>query len=450
VNGTHRSAQPCVPVTASQAPVWHRSLGLTAGGLVAIAIATTGLLLSRVDLTLFALPLIAVVLCTRGALPEPEDTTTATVALAETPSGEHRFTATIEPPAGVAMIAIRCTALGSDAQEVVVASAHAELAGHVPALTRSGPHELVRVEYRLLGPDAATFSLPSDPLVAGRVVAPTPVRIQSLPLPTRLHGLTGSHRSARAGDGGDFRDIHPFTSGDRLRRIDWKATARHAQITGELYVRRTDALADATVLIVLDSRDDIYEQITQHDNEPVKTATSSLETAREAATSIAAAYIGAGDRVGFHDLASRRRVIPVGSGGRHLSRLQRVIETTTPASERYRHHRPPIVPPGALVYLLSSLLDEQPINLALHWHARGHRVITVDVLPTADIAQASRYERAAHRIVMMERDDRIRRLRGRGIDLLRWSEDHGLPRHVRLQLLSQPTHASATHVTRQR
>ena len=46
---------------------------------------------------------------------------------------------------------------------------------------------------------------------------------------------------------------------DRLRRIDWKATARRGQNAGDLYVRRTAALADATVLIVLDSRDDVGE-----------------------------------------------------------------------------------------------------------------------------------------------------------------------------------------------
>ena len=88
----------------------------------------------------------------------------------------------------------------------------------------------------------AEFS-PQEPLLASRIVAPRRAAIGSLPLPRRLQGLTGAHESARAGDGGDFRDIHPFTAGDRLRRIDWKATARRGQNAADLYVRRTAALA---------------------------------------------------------------------------------------------------------------------------------------------------------------------------------------------------------------
>jgi len=71
-------------------------------------------------------------------------------------------------------------------------------------------------------------------------------------------------------------------------------------------------------------------------------------------------------------------------------------------------------------------------------------VIAVDVLPPARFARTTRYERAAHRVVMMERDDRIGLLRRRGIEFLRWSEDDTrLSREARLQLLSRPARAAA-------
>jgi uncharacterized protein (DUF58 family) len=307
-------------------------------------------------------------------------------------------------------------------------------------LLHSGPQELVRVEYRLLGADAATLSRPLGPLIASRVVAPGRATIGWLPLPHRLQGLTGSHESARAGDGGDFRDIHPFTAGDRLRRIDWKATARRGQHAADLYVRRTAALADATVLIVLDSRDDVGEQVAEWSrNTAVNKGISALDVAREAASSIAAGYIQAGDRVGLQDLSSRGRIIPHAGGSRHLWRLLRAIEITEPSAVPFRHQRPPIVPPGALVYLLSSLLDEEAVGMALRWRANGHRVIAVDVLPAARFARTTRYERVAHRIVMMERDKRIGTLEARGVELLRWPQDGtSLPRQARLRLLSRP------------
>jgi uncharacterized protein (DUF58 family) len=417
-----------------------QSAGVVAGGVVAVVIAALGLLLSRIDLALFALPLVAAVAMSWERRPVREAEATATVTLGESVGFELDYALKVEAPPGVEAIALRYSLLAGEPREIVVAGPLAgALTGRVPLL-HSGPQELVRVEYRFLSADGAMMSRPLEPLVASRVVAPRSATIASLPLPRRLQGLTGSHESARAGDGGDFRDIHPFTAGDRLRRVDWKATARRGQGPADLYVRRTAALADATVLIVLDSRDDVGEQVAEWSrNSAAKKGISSLDLAREAAGSIAAGYIQAGDRVGFQDLSSRSRMIAHAGGSRHLWRLLRAIEITQPAAVRFSHQRPPIVPPGALVYLLSSLLDNQSTELAMRWRGNGHRVIAVDVLPGAQFARTTRYDRAAHRVVMMERSDRIRALQRRGVELLRWQDDGAsLPRQARLQILSRP------------
>jgi hypothetical protein len=90
------------------------------------------------------------------------------------------------------------------------------------------------------------------------------------------------------------------------------------------------------------------------------------------------------------------------------------------------------------VYLLTSLLDDKAVQLALGWRASGHRVIVIDVLPTARFARTTRAERIAHRIVMMERDDRIRTITTHGVEMLRWAEDDTtVSRQARLQLLSR-------------
>jgi len=426
--------------SASAMPSWARSDGLIAGGVVAVLLAAAALLLARIDLALMALPLVIALVSSWERRPSRSEVAGARIVLAQSDSDEIGFSLTFAPPAGVETIVLRYSMLGGEARELVVAGPLAgDLVGLVPLL-HSGPQEVLRVEYRLLGPDGMARSLPSEPLIASLVVAPRPAAIRSLPLPRRLQGLTGSHESVRAGDGGDFRDIHPFTAGDRLRRIDWKTTARRGQNAADLYVRRTAAVADATVLIVLDSRDDIGEQVAQWNrNEAANKGISSLDVAREAASSLASGYIQAGDRVGFQDLSSRSRMIAHAGGNRHLWRLLKAIEITGPSTVPFLHQRPPIVPPGALVYLLSSLLDDQPSRLALRWRGSGHRVIAVDVLPAALFARSTRYERAAHRVVMMERDDRIRLLQVRGVELLRWSEDGAsLPRQARMQLLSRP------------
>lgn len=428
------------PVSARAVPRWAFSAGLAAGWTVAVILAAAGLLLARIDLALLALPLVAALAWTRELRPDRTQGATATVALADSGDAEMGFSFKIAAPAGVEAIALRYSLLAGETREIVLAGAtSSDFAGRVPLL-HSGPQELVRVEYRCFGADLGVLSVPSEPLVASRVVAPRSAAFSWLPLPRRLQGLTGSHESARAGDGGDFRDVHPFTVGDRLRRIDWKATARRGQNAADLYVRRTAALADATVLIVLDSRDDVGEQVAEWSrNSAASKGISALDVAREAASSIAAGYIEAGDRVGFQDLSSRNRMIPHAGGARHLWRLLRAIEITEPSDEPFSRVRPPIVPPGALVYLLSSLLDDQAVELALRWRGNGHRVIAVDVLPAARFARTNRYDRVAHRLVMMERAGRISTLQARGVDLLRWPEDGtSPPRQARLRLLSRP------------
>jgi uncharacterized protein (DUF58 family) len=427
-------------IAATTTQRWLRSPGLMTGAAAALLLAAVGLVASRIDIAVLSVPLVAAVALSWDRRPAPDDKATVTLSLEDSGDSDIGYRLDIAPPRRVETIVLRYSVLGGEAREFVVASPlTGELAGTVPLL-HSGPQEVVRFDYRFLGADAVEASTPQEPIIGERVVAPSQMTIRSLPLPHRLQGMTGAHESARAGDGGEFRDIHPFTAGDRLRRIDWKATARHGQNAGDLYVRRTNALADATVLIVMDSRDDVGEQVAEWSrNTAAKKGISSLDIAREAASSIAGAYIAAGDRVGFQDLSSRARMIAHAAGGRHLWRLLRAIEITAPSATPFQHRRPPIVPPGALVYLLSSLLDDQSVNLALTWRGNGHRVIAVDVLPPARFARSTRYERVAHRMVMMERDDRTRVLRSHGVDLLRWAEDRAsLPLSARLALLSRP------------
>jgi uncharacterized protein (DUF58 family) len=427
-------------VLASTTQRWTRSAGLSAGGTIGLLLAAIGLIAGRLDVALLSLPLIVAVALSWDHRPGSDESATVALTLSDTETAGVAYRLEIATPPAAEAIVLRYSVLGGAARELLVAAPQTgEIAGTVPLL-HSGPQELIRFDYRFLGVDTIAASLAQEPVIGERIVPPSQTMIDALPLPRRLQAMTGLHESARLGDGGEFRDIHPFTPGDRLRRIDWKATARRGQSAADLYVRRTNALADATVLIVMDSRDDVGEQIAQWKrNVAVDKGISSLDLAREAASSIAGAYIASGDRVGFQDLSSRKRMIPHAAGGRHLWRLMRAIEVTAPANIAFAYQRAPIVPPGALVYLLSSLLDDQPVNLALRWLANGHRVIAVDVLPPARFARTNKYERIAHRMVLMARDDRIRVLRARGVELLRWSEEgESLPLPARLRLLSRP------------
>jgi uncharacterized protein (DUF58 family) len=411
-------------------PSWTLSGAIPAAAVVAVAFSAAGLVFSRVDLVLIALPLIASIALAWGRRPQADAPSffSATVGGGADghESGMLRYTIGIEPPDAAEQVQLRLAVLsGTGSEYTIAASAAGSIAGRVP-IVHSGPQELLRAQYRLIGHDAAFFSSVSQPHQVRRAIAPAFTPIDSLPLPPVLHGLTGTHDSKRPGDGGEFRDIHPFTPGDRLRRIDWKATARRAQTPGELYVRRTTATADATVLLVADSRDDVGENVASWSSwssaSSALSGRTSMDIARTAASSIAAGYIRAGDRVGFQDLASSARVIQHGGGSRHLARVLRAIELTGPSGPPLHRVRAPLVVPGALIYVLSTFLDDEAGRMATLWRAAGHRVIAVDVLPIAKLNRLQKEEVLAHRIIMMERADRIRSLTSYGIDVLAWDQ----------------------------
>jgi|GEM_PF-666783 len=350
-------------------------------------------------------------------------TSIAPAADAHTPDGR--------PTAGfrlAAMTAQRADAVqlrlalggGAPVDAFLTPAAARAVSGEVP-LVHSGLQRVAAAQARAVGADASWVAEPGEEAVLDRVVRPGRVPLRSLPLPARLLGLTGPHVSARPGDGGEFRDVDLFHPGDRLRRIDWRATARAAR-AGELFVRRTTATSDAAVHLVVDARDDLSAVVADWSRSYPRPAVSSLDLAREGAASLAAAYLAAGDRVGFDDLGGAQRVLPPRAGGRHRERVLRAIELTTATGTPYQRVRSPRLSSGALVYVLSTFLDDQPGTLALTWRAAGHRVIAVDVLPARDERDLSARERLALRTLELERRVRLGRLQAGGVELLSWAD----------------------------
>jgi len=425
---------------STSTPRWTLSGAIPSAAVVALLFCAAGLVFSRVDIVLVALPLIACVALAWERRPRAGAQTSIHAELADHPeAGLLRYELEIAP-GDAEQVQLRVAVLGDPIGEFLIGAQEAGgIPGTVPII-HSGPQELLSVQYRLIGRDAAFVSAVSPRLPVRRAIPARFSPIDSVPLPPVLHGLTGTHVSSRPGDGGEFRDIHPFTPGDRLRRIDWKATARRAQAPGDLYVRRTTATADATVLLVQDSRDDVGENVASwNESSSATQGLSSMDVAREAASSLAAGYIRVGDRVGFQDLASSSRAIQHGGGSRHLARLLRAIELTGPSGPPLHRIRAPLVVPGALIYVLSTFLDEEAGRMAALWRGAGHRVIAVDVLPAGKLNRLPREEVLAHRIILMERADRIRALAGYGIELIAWQDaGHGASRAARLRTLSRP------------
>jgi uncharacterized protein (DUF58 family) len=433
---------------------WRPTSAHTTAIVTGVLLLTAAVLAGRADIALIGIPsLLAATWATTNRPTTPQTATLHEPPGTTTPgelTGTLHLTTT---PDTADVIHLRITAPGHrDTHLALAAHARPDLdtgtdagddAGErrVPlrlASVRTGPQETFALDVR--GSRHGTWE--EEPTAVGgarRLVLPGALPLGRLPLPQRLRGLTGPHSSRRLGDGSELRDIHAFTPGDRLRRIDWRTTARRSPELDTLYVRRTYSSAEATAVLVVDSRDEVGPDLrtwrgygTLRVDEP-----TSLDLARHAAASVAQALVEAGDRVGLEDLARRRRPLPPASGRRHLRRVVHGLALAHPKDRATEHRvRPPQVPADAVVYLFTTVLDDAPLHLVRTWRTKGHPVVVIDTLP--DLHPVIEHHLwIAWRITRMEREDRLAALDREGVPVVRWSGSERDRAAVRFETLAR-------------
>ena len=80
-------------------------------------------------------------------------------------------------------------------------------------------------------------------------IYPAPERLRRLITPARTQAATGSEVAPVRAEGLEFADTRPFVPGDRVRSVNWRATARR----GSLVVNERHPERNADVVIFLDS-----------------------------------------------------------------------------------------------------------------------------------------------------------------------------------------------------
>ena len=81
-----------------------------------------------------------------------------------------------------------------------------------------------------------------------------------------------------------------------------------------------------------------------------------------------------------------------------------------------------MLPTAAVVFLMSTFLDDEVAALAVQWRSTGHRVVAIDVLPAPDTRGADEAHRLAHRVLRLEREDRLERLRHVDVQVVPWQD----------------------------
>lgn len=280
-----------------------------------------------------------------------------------------------------------------DAEQVTrVASRVAYLASHpadgrLSRLLATGPPDIEisprRWGRRVLGEEKVALTTPWAGYRWGPVsingsemrVLPATAAYDSRADTPRPLGLVGAHRSTRAGGGTEFAGIRSFEVGDRLRRINWRVSAR----TRRLHVTTARAEQDTGVLLVIDA-------IADHGrSEGVDGRASSLDVTLRAAAAIAEHAVRQGDRVALRIVGGDCSQVGFGAGSLHLRRLLGTMAAVVPGDLHGHADRLRLrVTNGTTVIVLSPMLSELVGTAAATTVRRGLPTLVVDTLP-ADV-----------------------------------------------------------------
>ncbi len=401
---------------------WTPAVAVTCASVACLLVLLVGVLAARPDVAVLgAAPLVLAVRALRSR-PRPAVAVRIEPDAGAGEAGELRAALVVEGPGAWASVAV--SRQGRPGADVLVRLDGTRRLPVVARTVRTGPQEVATADVQGVGPDGASVAEPTPPVTHRTVVLPSTSPLLDLPLPARLRGLTGPHESRRPGEGGGLRDVHPWAPGDRLRRIDWRVTARRSPDLSELYVRREHAQAEAVVMLVVDSRDDVGPdpRTWRGSQAPHPRDATSLDRARQAAASLARAYLDRGDRVGLDDLGVRRRPVAPGGGRRQLDRIRHALALTAPEGAPAQFLRPPRLPSGALVVVFSTFLDDESAQVAARWRDAGHRVVAVDVLPALRTSGLYDRERLAVRMMTLTREDRMAELTDQAVELVTWRD----------------------------
>jgi uncharacterized protein (DUF58 family) len=252
--------------------------------------------------------------------------------------------------------------------------------------------------------------LPEQPLPVYPVSEPFDSD-ESLP---RASGISGIHRSRRTGEGGELADVRPFQAGDRLRRVNWRVTRR----TGDIHVNATLSDRDAEVLLILDVRHEAGV------SGGVDGSASVMDATVRAAAAIAEHYTHQGDRVGLLEFGPWLRRVRPGTGVRHyLSILDWLVDTNR-APTGYMPGDGLLtrgMPAGALVIVLTPLLDRDSARVLATVARSGRSMVAVDTLPAgASPSLDGPWAWAGEQLWRLERANLMGRLRDIGVPVEAW------------------------------
>ena len=247
-------------------------------------------------------------------------------------------------------------------------------------------------------------------------VFPREETLRSLIAPLETQVFAGNQVSRARGEGIEFADLREWQPGDRLRRVNWRATA----LRRSLWVNEQNPERNTDVVLFLDSFAEVRAE-----------GRSTNDRAVRAAATLAHIYLQRKDRVGLVGFGGFLSWLVPASGMRQLYAIVETLLTSEVVHSfaiRGVDVLPPrTLPPKALVLAITPLLDNRTAAALLDLRARGYDLIVVEVSPLELVTPEPGSElELAHRLWRLSRDALRWRYEQVGVPVVTWREGEPL------------------------
>ena len=246
-------------------------------------------------------------------------------------------------------------------------------------------------------------------------VYPRPEQLRELVAPRETQLFAGNRVARDKGEGLEFSDLRPFAAGDRIRRINWRASARR----NALWVNEFHAERNADVILFVDSFADAR-----------RGAAGTLDEAIRAAASLTEHYLASKDRVGLVNFGGILNWLRPGSGALQRYRIvEALLNTEITLSYAWKEIDVlprGTLPPNALVLALTPLLDDRAVAALLDLRARGFDLAIIEISPLPFVERdESEVSDLAFRLWKLRREGRRSEYERAGAPVVEWHE--GVP-----------------------
>jgi len=247
-------------------------------------------------------------------------------------------------------------------------------------------------------------------------VFPREETLRSLIAPLETQVFAGNQVSRARGEGIEFADLREWQPGDRLRRVNWRATA----LRDSLWVNEQNPERNTDVVLFLDTFAEVRAE-----------GRSTNDRAVRAAATLARIYLQRKDRVGLVGFGGFLSWLVPASGMRQLYAIVETLLTSEVVHSfalRGVDVLPPrTLPPKALVLAITPLLDNRTAAALLDLRARGYDLIVVEVSPLELVApEPGSSLELAHRLWRLSREALRWRYEQVGVPVVTWREGEPL------------------------